>query len=130
MGSLTSLEASRTSDAGPSTTRLLRAIRADDLATLDAPALAEALDYLQSVVAFGTRRLATLATTAIAPAAPAEPPPAELLDIKTVARLTGRSVSWIEHHPDVIPGRRQTRRGARKRWIKADVVRWVSSGGW
>jgi hypothetical protein len=128
MGSLAPLEASRASDAGLSTARLLRAIRADDLATLDARALAEALDYLQGVVAFGTRRLATLATTATA--APAEPPPDEPIDIKAVARLTGRSVSWIEHHPDAIPGRRQARRGGRKRWVKAEVLRWVRSGGW
>jgi predicted DNA-binding transcriptional regulator AlpA len=124
--------------AGTSTaSRILRAIRIEDLASLEPAALAEAVAYLQGVVAFGTQRLGAFATSAAQAAAEARaeahaaaaPAIDELISVHTVAKLTGRSRSWIEHHRDVIPGRRQRTPGGRVRWVKREVIQWVRSGG-
>jgi predicted DNA-binding transcriptional regulator AlpA len=123
--------------AGTSTaSRILRAIRVEDLAVLEPAALAEAVTYLQGVVTFGTQRLGALATAAAQAAtearaeahAAAVPALEELIPVQAVAKLTGRSRSWIEHHRDVIPGRRQRTPGGRVRWVKREVIQWVRSG--
>jgi predicted DNA-binding transcriptional regulator AlpA len=125
-------------DGGGTSTasRILRAVRVEDLAALEPAALAEAVTYLQGIVAFGTQRLgavATAATQAVAEAraeahAAAAPALEELIPVQAVAQLTGRSRSWIEHHRDVIPGRRQRTPRGRVRWVKREVVQWVRSG--
>ena len=109
-----------------------RAARRAELAALDLAALAARLDALaderaelDADVAFGTRRLTTLAAEAARAAATA---PEERIDIEAVMHLTGRSRSWIEHNPQKIPGKCTGRRGRKGLWLKKAVLAGLAEG--
>jgi hypothetical protein len=84
------------------------------------------LAELEAGLTFGTRRLATLAAEAQRAADGAAE---ERIGIEDVMHLTGRSRSWVEHHPDAIPGRCQPGGpGTAVRWLKREVLRGVREG--
>jgi hypothetical protein len=81
---------------------------------------------LEAGLTFGTRRLAALAAEAQRAADGAAE---ERIGIEQVMHLTGRSRSWIEHHPDAIPGLCQPGGpGTARWWLKREVLRGVREG--
>src|SRR5262245_65513320 len=106
----------------PAGAGLAGAVR-EALAALDLLDLAAALAELHGAVSAGQLRLGMLLAQYTRDAVIHD----ELLGIEQVAALTGRSRSWIEHHPHALPGRLQARRGHKLYWSKRAVLAWVAA---
>jgi hypothetical protein len=96
------------------------------LDAIDALAPEQLAPTLAQLAALQARIAARLATTV-----PATPPPAEddLLDVAETAQLTRRSVSWLHHHGQTLPGFRQPHgKGGRKFWSRRALLAWITDG--
>jgi hypothetical protein len=92
---------------------------------VDALADSQLAGALAQLAALQARIAARLAT----PRAPAPIEPDDLLDVDETAQLTRRSVSWLHHHGDTLPGFRQPAgKGGRKYWSRRALLGWITDG--
>jgi hypothetical protein len=96
-----------------------------DVATIDALAPEQLAPTLAQLAALQARIAARLAV----PRSPAAVEPDDLLDVKETAKLTRRSVSWLNHQGQTLPGfRQQAGKGSRKYWSRRALLAWITDG--